>query len=43
MKTTILDLFGVASLAGFAWFLWPPLVLLVVGSAALIVSWRATP
>lgn len=38
MLTTALDLSGVAALAAFAWFVWPPLVLLVVGAAALLAS-----
>ncbi len=38
--TTVLDLVGVAALGGFAWFVWPPLVLLVLGVSALVVSWR---
>lgn len=42
MLTTALDLLGVACLAVFAWFIWPPLVLLVVGVAALLVSRKAT-
>lgn len=36
--TTILDLFAVACLAVFAFYVWPPAALLVVGAAALIVS-----
>ncbi|NYD44010.1 hypothetical protein [Nocardioides panaciterrulae] len=42
MLTTALDLLGVACLAGFAWFVWPPAALLVVGAVALLVSWRST-
>jgi hypothetical protein len=38
--TTALDLLGVACLTAFAYELWPPLVLLVVGVAALLASWR---
>lgn len=38
MLTTLLDLLGVAALAGFAWFCWPPLVLVVLGAAALLAS-----
>jgi len=41
MLTTVLDLLGVALLAGFAWFVWPPLVLAVVGVAILAASWKA--
>ena len=37
---TALDLIGVACLAAFAWFVWPPSALLVVGAAILLVSWR---
>lgn len=38
MLTTLLDLLGVGCLAAFAFFVWPPLVLLVVGLAALAAS-----
>jgi hypothetical protein len=38
--TTLLDLLAVACLAAFAWFVWEPLPLAVVGLAALAVSWR---
>lgn len=41
MKTTILDITGVACLALFAYSLWAPACLLVVGVAALLVSWRS--
>lgn len=41
MLTTVLDLLGVSLLAVFAWFVWPPLALAVLGSAALVASWRA--
>lgn len=37
--TTVLDLLGVAALAAFAFFVWPPLLLLVIGVAALGASW----
>lgn len=40
MLTTVLDLAGVALLAAFSWFIWPPAPLLVVGVALLLVSWR---
>lgn len=40
MRTTILDLLGVAFLAVFAWLAWPPLAFLIVGLAALAASWR---
>jgi hypothetical protein len=39
--TTLLDLLGVALLAAFVWFVWPPLVLAVAGLAALVMSWRS--
>ena len=39
--TTALDLLAVASLAIFAWFVWPPAPLLVVGVAALLASRKA--
>lgn len=42
MLTTLLDLLGVALLAAFVWFVWPPLVLAVAGLAALLVSWRTS-
>lgn len=42
MLTTALDLLGAACLAAFAWFVWPPLVLLVIGLAALAISWQAS-
>lgn len=37
--TTALDIVGLSALAAFAWFIWPPMVLLVVGFALLLVSW----
>jgi hypothetical protein len=40
--TTLLDVFGVAALAAFAFFVWPPAALLVVGAALLFASWRAS-
>lgn len=42
MKTTILDILGVIFLASFAYFIWPPAPLLVIGAAALLISWRLT-
>lgn len=39
MKTTALDLLGVACLALFAFAIWPAASLLVVGVAALAISW----
>lgn len=38
----LLDLLGVALLAAFAFFLWPPASLLVLGVAALLISWKAS-
>lgn len=40
MLSTALDLLGVAALVVFAWFVWAPLSLLIVGVAALVISWR---
>lgn len=40
--TTALDLLGVACLAVFAFAVWPPACLLVIGVAALLMSWRAS-
>lgn len=42
MLSSLLDVVGVACLAAFAWFVWPPLSLLVAGAAMLLVSWRLT-
>jgi hypothetical protein len=39
---TYLDILGVVCLAVFAFAVWPPAALLVVGVAALLVSWRAS-
>jgi hypothetical protein len=41
-KTDVLDLLGITCLALFAGFIWPPAALLVIGAAALLMSWRAT-
>jgi hypothetical protein len=41
-KTDVLDLLGVALLAGFSFFIWWPLPLAVVGVASLFASWRAS-
>lgn len=41
-KTVVLDLLGISLLAAFAFMVWPPLPLLVVGLAALYASWRAS-
>jgi hypothetical protein len=40
--TTYLDLLGVACLALFAFAIWPPACLLVMGVAALLMSWMAS-
>lgn len=40
MLTTLLELFGVAALAAFAFFVWPPAALLVLGVAAIALAWR---
>ena len=40
--TTALDLAGVALLAVFAFIVWWPASLLVLGVAALLASWRAS-
>lgn len=39
--TTVLDLIGIVCLATFAWFVWPPAVLLPVAVGAFVVSWSA--
>lgn len=41
MLTTLLELAGIAALAAFGWFCWPPLVLLVLGVSALLISRQA--
>lgn len=38
--TDALDLAGVACLALFAFAIWPPACLLVMGVAALAISWN---
>jgi hypothetical protein len=40
--TTYLDILGVFCLALFAFSIWPPACLLVMGVAALAISWVAT-
>lgn len=40
--TTYLDLLGVMCLALFAFSVWPPACLLVIGVAALLISWLAS-
>lgn len=42
MATTLLDLLAVVLLAVFAWFVWEPLPLLVVGVSCLLISERAS-
>lgn len=42
MLTTLLDVLGVVCIAAFAFFVWPPAALGVVGAAALLMSWRAS-
>lgn len=42
MLTTLLDLVAIACLAVFAWFVWAPLPLLVVGLACLAISRRGS-
>lgn len=39
MLTTLLELFGILALAAFAWFVWPPACLLVLGVAAILLAW----
>jgi hypothetical protein len=38
--TDILDLFGIVCLVLFAFAIWPPAALAVLGLAALLMSWR---
>lgn len=40
--TTYLDLVGVFLIALFAFSIWPPACLLVVGVAALVISWKSS-
>lgn len=40
-KTDALDLLGVCCIALFAFAIWPPACLLVMGVAALLMSWKA--
>lgn len=42
MLTTYLDAIGLTLIAAFAWFVWAPLPLLVVGLALCAASWRAS-
>ncbi len=39
--STWLELLGVTCLAAFAFAIWPPACLLVVGVAALLIAWKA--
>lgn len=43
MKTTILEVLGLFCLAMFAFAVWPPACLLVMGTAALLISWAERP
>lgn len=38
----LLEVFGVACLAVFASFVWPPACLLVVGVACIVAAWVAS-
>jgi hypothetical protein len=38
--TTLLDIAGALLVASFAFFVWPPAALLVLGVAVLFASWR---
>lgn len=40
MLTTVLDILGILLLAAFAFAVWPPAALLVLGVSSLLVSWR---
>lgn len=40
MVSTSLEVLGVFLLALFAFAVWPPACLLVMGVAALLISWR---
>ena len=40
MISTYLDVLGVFLLALFAFSVWPPACLLVMGVAALLISWK---
>lgn len=39
--TTVLDVAGVVCVLAFLFFVWPPLPLLGLGAALLLVSWVA--
>lgn len=40
MLTIALDLLALACFAAFAYLLWPPAALAVLGAAFLLISWR---
>ena len=40
--TSYLDILGACCLALFAFAVWPPAALLVIGVAALLISWGAS-
>lgn len=40
-KSDALDLVGLSLIGLFSFAVWPPLVLLVFGTGALLMSWRA--
>jgi hypothetical protein len=42
MKLIAVETLGVMCVAGFAFALWPPACLLVIGAALLLASWRAS-
>lgn len=37
--STVLELLGIVCLAVFAWFVWPPAVLLVAGLACVVIGY----
>lgn len=39
MLWSVLEILGVSLVAGFVWFIWPPLVLAVLGVACLWASY----
>lgn len=42
MKTIAVEILGVGCLTAFAFAVWPPASLLVVGVACLLYSWRSS-
>jgi hypothetical protein len=42
LATSLVELFGIGCLATFAYFVWPPAALLVIGLAALVLAWAAS-